>query len=89
MIQSLRGLLSSYSNHCRLLTLGAAHTWHITVDGGALIVTQNMFMQSSNLSMYLLAKIIIQTQYYVILSCKKKKNMRQTIIQIISTSNKI
>ena len=52
-----------------LLTLGAAHTDVLQLagwGGGALIVTQNMFMQSSNLSMYLLAKIIIKTQYYVI-----------------------
>ena len=68
MIQSLRGLLTSYSNHRRLLTLCAAHTDILQLAGwrGALIVTQNMSMQSANLSMYLLAKIIIKTQYYVI-----------------------
>ena len=68
MIQSLRGLLTSYSNHRRLLTLCAAHTDILQLAGwrGALIVTQNMFMQSANLSMYLLAKIIIKTHDYVI-----------------------
>ena len=63
--QSLRGLLTCYhSNQQRLLTLGAALTDILQLAcsrGCADNVTQNMFRQSSNLSMYLLAKIIIKT----------------------------
>ena len=35
MTQSLRGLLTSYSNHRRLLTLGAAHTDILQLAGYA------------------------------------------------------
>ena len=65
MIQSLRGLLTSYSNHRRLLTWVLRTLTYYSWRGCANCHT-NMFMQSSNLSMYLLAKIIIKTQYYVI-----------------------